>query len=60
MNDDRTGTNLVKKRDIGSKGTDIIGLTHRMTTKLDDQRLVGIAAHERQRLDKHAGFLEQV
>ena len=60
MNDYRTGANLAEKRDIGGKGADIIGLTHCMATKLDDQRLIGIAAHERQRLDKHAGFLEQI
>ncbi len=60
MNDDRTGPDLVEKRDIGGKGADIIGLAHRMAAELDDQRLIGIAAHERQRLDKHAGFLEQI
>ena len=60
MNDNRPRANLVKKRNISGKRGDIFCRAHGVATELHDNRLLGIAAHEGQRLDKHAGLLDQL
>jgi hypothetical protein len=60
MDNDGARANLIKKRDIGGKGGDIVRFTHGMTTKLHDNRLLGISAHEGECLDKHARPLDQL
>ena len=60
MHHHRARTDLVQQGNIGGKGADIFGFTHRMTAKFDNDGFIRIAAHKRQCFDEHACLCQNV
>ena len=60
MDDQRVDADLLQQRHVARERYRQVRVAHGMAAIFDDERLAGIAPHERQRFGQHAGLRQQL